>query len=138
MVVFIFRRAKLLVLSNELLLQMYIVAYVLEFSAPVTISRLFPYFFCVCVCEFLDRCMRVLVPSPKLMVKNVRFSTPHPLTRTPLVSTSSSSSLFSLSFYINFSNMLPTTFCTVSESDALFCAFARGCLFSSDLMSLFS
>lgn len=68
MVVFIFRRAKLLVLSNELLLQMYIVAYVLEFSAPVTISRLFPYFFCVCVCEFLDRCMRVLVPSPKLMV----------------------------------------------------------------------
>lgn len=138
MVVFIFRRAKLLVLSNELLLQMYIVAYVLEFSAPVTISRLFPYFFCVCVCEFLDRCMRVLVPSPKLMVKNVRFSTPHPLTRTPLVSTSSSSSLFSLSFYINFSNMLPTAFCTVSESDALFCAFARGCLFSSDLMSLFS
>ena len=138
MVVFIFRRAKLLVLSNELLLQMYIVAYVLEFSAPVTISRLFPYFFCVCVCEFLDRCMRVLVPSPKLMVKNVRFSTPHPLTRTPLVSTSSSSSLFSLSFYVNFSNMLPTTFCTVSESDALFCAFARGCLFSSDLMSLFS
>ena len=63
MVVFIFRRAKLLVLSNELLLQMYIVAYVLEFSAPVTISRLFPYFFCVCVCEFLDRCMRVLVPA---------------------------------------------------------------------------
>lgn len=138
MVVFIFRRAKLLVLSNELLLQMYIVAYVLEFSAPVTISRLFPYFFCVCVCEFLDRCMRVLVPSPKLMVKNVRFSTPHPLTRTPLVSTSSSSSLFSLSFYINFSNMLPTAFCTVSESDALFCTFARGCLFSSDPMSLFS
>ena len=137
MVVFIFRRAKLLVLSNELLLQMYIVAYVLEFSALVTISRLFPYFFCVCVCEFLDRCMRV-VPSPKLMVKNVRFSTPHPLTRTPLVSTSSSSSLFSLSFYINFSNMLPTAFCTVSESDALFCTFARGCLFSSDLMSLFS
>ena len=138
MVVFIFRRAKLLVLSNELLLQMYIVAYVLEFSAPVTISRLFPYFFCVCVCEFLDRCMRVLVPSPKLMVKNVRFSTPHPLTRTPLVSTSSSSSLFSLSFYINFSNMLPTAFCTVSESDALFCTCARGCLFSSDPMSLFS
>ena len=138
MVVFIFRRAKLLVLSNELLLQMYIVAYVLEFSAPVTISRLFPYFFCVCVCEFLDRCMRVLVPSPKLMVKNVRFSTPHPLTRTPLVSTSSSSSLFSLSFYINFSNMLPTAFCTVSESDALFCTFARGCLFSSDPMSFFS
>lgn len=138
MVVFIFRRAKLLVLSNELLLQMYIVAYVLEFSAPVTISRLFPYFFCVCVCEFLDRCMRVLVPSPKLMVRNVRFSTPHPLTRTPLVSTSSSSSLFSLSFYINFSNMLPTAFCTVSESDALFCTFARGCLFSSDPMSLFS
>ena len=138
MVVFIFRRAKLLVLSNELLLQMYIVAYVLEFSAPVTISRLFPYFFCVCVCEFLDRCMRVLVPSPKLMVKNVRFSTPHPLTRTPLVSTSSSSSLFSLSFYINFSNMLPNAFCTVSESDALFCTFARGCLFSSDPMSLFS
>jgi len=138
MVVFIFRRAKLLVLSNELLLQMYIVAYVLEFSAPVTISRLFPYFFCVCVCEFLDRCMRVLVPSPKLMVRNVRFSTPHPLTRTPLVSTSSSSSLFSLSFYINFSNMLPTAFCTVSESDALFCTFARGCLFSSDPMSFFS
>ena len=138
MVVFIFRRAKLLVLSNELLLQMYIVAYVLAFSAPVTISRLFPYFFCVCVCEFLDRCMRVLVPSPKLMVRNVRFSTPHPLTRTPLVSTSSSSSLFSLSFYINFSNMLPTAFCTVSESDALFCTFARGCLFSSDPMSLFS
>jgi len=138
MVVFIFRRAKPLVLSNELLLQMYIVAYVLEFSAPVTISRLFPYFFCVCVCEFLDRCMRVLVPSPKLMVRNVRFSTPHPLTRTPLVSTSSSSSLFSLSFYINFSNMLPTAFCTVSESDALFCTFARGCLFSSDPMSLFS
>ena len=138
MVVFIFRCAKLLVLSNELLLQMYIVAYVLEFSAPVTISRLFPYFFCVCVCEFLDRCMRVLVPSPKLMVKNVRFSTPHPLTRTPLVSTSSSSSLFSLSFYINFSNMLPTAFCTVSESDALFCTCARGCLFSSDPMSLFS
>lgn len=138
MVVFIFRRAKPLVLSNELLLQMYIVAYVLAFSAPVTISRLFPYFFCVCVCEFLDRCMRVLVPSPKLMVRNVRFSTPHPLTRTPLVSTSSSSSLFSLSFYINFSNMLPTAFCTVSESDALFCTFARGCLFSSDPMSLFS
>lgn len=138
MVVFIFRRAKPLVLSNELLLQMYIVAYVLEFSAPVTISRLFPYFFCVCVCEFLDRCMRVLVPSPKLMVRNVRFSTPHPLTRTPLVSTSSSSSLFSLSFYINFSNMLPTAFCTVSESDALFCTFARGCLFSSDPMSFFS
>ena len=138
MVVFIFRRAKPLVLSNELLLQMYIVAYVLAFSAPVTISRLFPYFFCVCVCEFLDRCMRVLVPSPKLMVRNVRFSTPHPLTRTPLVSTSSSSSLFSLSFYINFSNMLPTAFCTVSESDALFCTFARGCLFSSDPMSFFS
>ena len=85
----------------------------------------------------IDVCV-YFVPSPKLMVKNVRFSTPHPLTRTPLVSTSSSSSLFSLSFYVNFSNMLPTTFCTVSESDALFCAFARGCLFSSDLMSLFS
>lgn len=138
MVVFIFRRAKLLVLSNELLLQMYIVAYVLEFSAPVTISRLFPYFFCVCVCEFLKSMYACTSSGPKLMVKNVRFSTPHPLTRTPLVSTSSSSSLFSLSFYINFSNMLPTAFCTVSESDALFCTFARGCLFSSDPMSLFS
>ena len=137
MVVFIFRRAKLLVLSNELLLQMYIVAYVLEFSAPVTISRLFPYFFCVCVCEFLDRCMRVLCSKSKTDGEKCAFLNASS-TRTPLVSTSSSSSLFSLSFYINFSNMLPTAFCTVSESDALFCTFARGCLFSSDPMSFFS
>ena len=56
MVVFIFRRAKLLVLSNELLLQMYIVAYVLEFSAPVQSLGSFRISF-VYVYEFLDRCM---------------------------------------------------------------------------------
>ena len=64
-------RAKLLVLSNELLLQLYASPiFMLEFASSVTIgSFVFLVFLaCLCVC--------VCVPNPKGWVENMRFSTP--------------------------------------------------------------
>jgi hypothetical protein len=65
-------RAKLLVLSNELLLQLYASPiFMLEFaSSSVTIGSFVCLVFlaCLCVC--------VCVPNPKGWVENMRFSTP--------------------------------------------------------------
>jgi hypothetical protein len=65
-------RAKLLVLSNELLLQLYASPiFMLEFASSVTIGSfvflvfLACLFVCVCVCS-----------NPKGWVENMRFSTP--------------------------------------------------------------
>ena len=75
-------RAKLLVLSNELLLQLYASPiFMLEFASSVTIgSFVFLVFLaCLCVCS-----------NPKGWVENMRFSTPlH-----SILSTTSSSSKF--------------------------------------------